>query len=353
MNPPHSLINAPHQDQRDAMLKLAVVLPALNEESTVGHVIAAVPRQLPGVREVEVILVDDGSTDATVSRALAAGADRIARHARNRGLVAAFSRGITEALHAGADIVVHLDSDGQHDPEQIPELIAPIIAGEADIVVGVRPLAQATNMTLAKRIGNRVGSWIFRRLLRLPVSDFTSGYRALSREALLRLNLVSDYTYTLESLIQAARMRLAVTEVVVPVRERSVGDSRMAGSVTNYIARAGGQALRCLLHAKPLSAFGRAAALMMLIALSFTAWFLTGYQSGGLHLPALLAALLAFVMSVGLFVSGLVADGIGSNRRLLEDLLYRMKALEAHTLAGLDDTADDLQGTKARLSEIA
>jgi hypothetical protein len=176
----------------------------------------------------------------------------------------------------------------------------------------------------------------------------------LSREALLRLNLVSDYTYTLESLIQAARMRLAVAEVVVPVRRRSVGDSRMAGSAMHYIARAGGQALRCVLHTRPLSAFGRAAALMMLVALFFTAWFLSGYQSGGLHLPALLAALLAFVMSIGLFVSGLVADGIGSNRRLLEDLLYRMKALEARTVIGASDTAeDDLQTTRARLSEIA
>ncbi len=223
-------MNPPHQDHPNPTLKLAVVLPALNEESTVGQVIAAVPRRLPGIGQVEVILVDDGSTDATVLRALAAGADRIARHARNRGLVAAFSRGITEALHAGADIVVHLDSDGQHDPARIPQLIAPIVAGEADIVVGVRPLAHASDMTLGKRLGNRFGSWVFRRLLKLPVSDFTSGYRALSREALLRLNLVSDYTYTLESLIQAARMRLAVAEVVVPVRRRSVGDSRMAGS---------------------------------------------------------------------------------------------------------------------------
>src|SRR6266566_3193262 len=176
-------MNPPHQDLPDPTLKLAVVLPALNEESTVGQVIAAVPRRLPGIGQVEVILVDDGSTDATVLRALAAGADRIARHARNRGLVAAFSRGITEALHAGADIVV-----------------------------GVRPLAHASDMTLGKRLGNRFGSWVFRRLLKLPVSDFTSGYRALSREALMRLNLVSDYTYTLESLIQAARMRLAVAE---------------------------------------------------------------------------------------------------------------------------------------------
>src|SRR5205823_9126583 len=135
-----------------------------NEESTVGHVIAAVPRRLPGIGQVEVILVDDGSTDATVSRALAAGADRIARHARSRGLVAAFSRGITEALHAGADIVVHLDSDGQHDPEQIPRLIAPITAGDADIVVGARLFAHGAEMTRAKRLGNRCGSWLFRRL---------------------------------------------------------------------------------------------------------------------------------------------------------------------------------------------
>lgn len=344
----------PQQPHRDTRLNLAVVLLALNEETTVGHVIAAVPRRLQGVRDVEVILVDDGSTDATVLRALAAGADRIVRHARNRGLVAAFSRGMNEALQAGADIVVHLDSDGQHDPEQIPRLIAPIVAGEADIVVGARLLADATDMTRAKRVGNRFGSWIFRRLLRLPVSDFTSGYRALSREALLRLNLVSDYTYTLESLIQAARMRLAVAEVAVPARKRSVGESRVAGSVTHYIARAGGQALRCLLHAKPLSAFGRAAALMMLVALGFTAWFMWGYQSGGLHLPALLAALVALVMSVGLFVSGLVADGIGSNRRLLEDLLYRMKTLEARSVAVAGESAENELGRPgARLSEIA
>jgi glycosyltransferase involved in cell wall biosynthesis len=224
-------VTSPQHSQGDARLKLAVVLPALNEEATVGHVIAGVPRLLHGVDTVEVILVDDGSTDATVSRARAAGADRIVRHTRNRGLVASFSRGVNEALLAGADIVVHLDSDGQHDPEQIPRLIAPIVAGDADIVVGARPLARAADMPGAKRIGNRLGSWVFRRLLRLPVSDFTSGYRALSREALLRLNLVSDYTYTLESLIQAARMRLAVAEVVIPSLERTVGESRMVGSV--------------------------------------------------------------------------------------------------------------------------
>jgi glycosyltransferase involved in cell wall biosynthesis len=342
---------AANQQHDDAGLKLAIVLPALNEEATVGRVIAAVPRRVPDIREVEVILVDDGSSDKTSLRALAAGVDRIVSHAGNRGLVAAFRTGTDAALRAGADIVVHLDSDGQHDPTYIPRLVAPIVARQADIVVGVRPLTQATEMTRVRRLGNRLGSWVLRRLLNLPVSDFTSGYRALSRESLLRLNLVSDYTYTLESLIQAARMRLAVAEVAVPDLRRSTGVSRIAGSVPRYVVRAGTQALRCVLHTKPLAAFGRAAALMMLLALGFTAWFLWGYQSGGMHLPALLAALLAFVMSVGLFITGLVADGVSSNRRLLEDVLCRIKSLEAQSTAETTGNGDLL--SPARLSEIA
>ena len=318
-----------------------------------GQVISAVPRRLRGIGMVEVILVDDGSTDDTESRARAAGADRIVSHSRSRGLVAAFNRGVTEALRSGADLIVHLDSDGQHDPRHIPSLIAPIVEGEADVVVGCRPLAQRGEMSRAKHVGNRAGSWFFRRLLKLQVSDFTSGYRAFSREALLRLNLVSDYTYTLESLVQASRMRLTVAEVVAPAERRTVGKSRIAGSVTRYIARAGGQALRCVLHTKPLSAFGRAAALMMLVAVGFTGWFLSGYRSGGLHLPALLAALLALVISVGLFVSGLIADGIGSNRRLLEDLLYRVKTLEYDTPGVGEQPAREIGAGATHLSEIA
>lgn len=348
-----SVVTPPPHGHDDERLKLAVVLPALNEEATVGQVISAVPRRLPGVGTVEVILVDDGSTDETASRARAAGADRVVSHSRSRGLVAAFNSGIAEALRRGADLVVHLDSDGQHDPQHIPSLIAPIVDGEADVVVGSRPLAQRGEMSRAKHVGNRAGSWFFRRVLKLQVSDFTSGYRAFSRDALLRLNLVSDYTYTLESLVQASRMRLTVAEVVAPAHKRSVGESRIAGSVTRYIARAGGQALRCILHTKPLSAFGRAAALMMVVAVGFTAWFLSGYQSGGLHLPALLAALLSLVISVGLFVSGLIADGIGSNRRLLEDLLYRVKTLEYDAPGAGEDHARELAAAARHLSEIA
>ncbi len=312
---------------------VTVVIPALNEAAAIGSVVAAVPRRLEGVGRIDVVVVDDGSTDETAIRAYAAGADDVVRHARSRGLAAAFNSGVQHALARGANIVVHLDGDGQHDPRDIPRILAPLLTQSADIVVGVRPLSEAREMDAARRLGNRAGSWLFRRLLRITLSDFTSGYRAFSRDALLRLNIVSDYTYTLESLIQAARKRLAVAEVPVAVRPRTAGQSRMTRSLARYIGRTAGQAFRCLLHANPLAVFGRAAAAMMLLSIASTGWFLAGYQSGGLHLPALLAAVLASILSVGLLVSGLVADGINTNRRLLEDALYRIKSLERADVA--------------------
>jgi hypothetical protein len=199
--------------------------------------------------------------------------------------------------------------------------------------VGVRDFSAGEGTSSVRRHGNRLGSWVFRRLLRIAVSDFTSGYRAFSREALLRINLVSEYTYTLETLIQASRKRLAVAEIPIAVRPRQAGTSRMTGSVVRYIGRTSGQAFRSMLHTNPLVAFGRAAAGASVLALGATMWFLVGYGDGGMHLPALLAAVLSAIAAVGLFISGLIADGISSNRRLLEDALYRLKELEAAGLA--------------------
>ena len=255
---------------------LAVVVPALNEAETIGAVVAAVPRHIPKVRAVEVIVVDDGSSDATMAVALTAGANHVERHRRNRGLVSAFRTGMRKALAVVADVVVHLDGDGQHDPGHIPRLIAPILLGEADVVVGVRPLAEATEISSARRRGNQVGSWVFRRLTRLPISDATSGYRAFSREALLRLNVMSEFTYTLETLIKAARARLAVTEVVVPALPRRSGESRMTRSLLRYVGHAGGQAFRTLLYTNPLTMFGRAALAMFALSAVLTIWFLLG-----------------------------------------------------------------------------
>jgi hypothetical protein len=280
------------------------------------------------VTEVEVIVVDDGSSDATSIMALAAGADNVERHRSNRGLAAAFRNGMNAALAAGADIVVHLDADGQHDPRLIPSLVAPLVRGEADVVLGVRPLADATNGSAIRRHGNRIGSWILRRTLSMPISDATSGFRAFSREALMRLTVISDCTYTLETLIRAARLHLSVREVTVPALSRTSGDSRMTRSVVRYVSAAGGQAFRTLLHTNPLSVFGRAAVVMLAASFGLTLWFLVGYQSGGMHLPALLAAVLAFVFALGLFLCGLIADGVTTNQRLLEEVLFHLRRVE-------------------------
>ena len=309
--------------------KLGVVIPALDEEATIGKVVAAVPRRILGVGDVEVIVVDDGSSDATRDLALAAGADRIVVHRRNRGLVPSFNHGISMALARGCDVVVHLDADGQHDPAFIPGLIRPILTGEADLVVGVRPLTQAAAGTPVRRYGNRLVSWLFRRTFKVQVRDVTSGYRAFSREALLQLNVVTDYTYTLESLIQAARKRLAVAEVGIPAHRRQVGESRVTHSVRRYIHATGGQAFRTTLHSAPLLVFGRAAIAFFVVAAAFTTWFLLGYADGGMHLPALLASVFSLILGVGLFVSGLIADGVQ-----LEPASARGRALQARTARG-------------------
>jgi glycosyltransferase involved in cell wall biosynthesis len=309
--------------------RLVVLIPALNEQETIGRVVSEIPRNIRGVGRVEVVVIDDGSDDFTSDRAWAAGVDHVARHPGNRGLAAAFNRGATEALRRGADLVVTLDADGQHDPAFIPKLVAPILAGSADVVVGARPLADPTQGSPGRRLGNRVGSWVARRTLGVTLSDFTSGYRAFSREALLHLHVVSSFTYTLDTLIQAAGKRLRVAEITAPARRREVGTSRMTRSIVRYIGRTGNQAFRTTLHANPLRAFGRLSGVCAIAASGTTAWFLASYARGGMHLPALLAALLLAIVAAALLICGLLADGISCNRRLLEDALHRIKRIEA------------------------
>ncbi len=306
-------------------VQLAVVIPALDEAGSIGMVIAGVPRSIAGVGRIDVIVVDDGSSDGTADRALAAGAATVVRHARNRGLAAAFNSGISAALERGADLIVQLDADGQHDPADIPALIEPILIGAADMAVGVRAFREADQGTPFRRLGNRVGSSIFRRALQLDVADFTSGYRSYSREAALRLHVVYDHTYTLETMIQAARKRLSVAQVPIHVREREHGVSRMTHSIVRYIARACTHSARSMLHDNPLRGFLRMAAVTGVGAVAVTVWFLLSYQDGGLHLPLLLADLLLVMTTGGLVVCGLLADGISLNRRLLEDALHMIK----------------------------
>jgi glycosyltransferase involved in cell wall biosynthesis len=320
-----------HLPTRGRGKRLVVVMPALNEAATVAAVITAIPGTIAGITDIRVVVIDDGSDDDTRRRAEAAGA-LVISNPGSRGLANAYRTATREALRLGADVMVHLDSDGQHDPAAMPSLVTPILARQADIVVGVRSLKDASEMSLIRRHGNRLGSAIFRRLLGIEVDDFTSGYRAFSRDALLHLNITSDYTHTLETLVQASQKRLRIQQVSVPVREREHGESRMTKNIVRYIGRAASQALRSILHQNPLALFGMAALGMFLVAAALTGWFLIGYNGdGGLHLPSLLGAVLATVISIGLFVGGLIADGVNANRRLLEEALLRLKTLELRT----------------------
>ena len=332
--------------RRDDLPTVAVVIPALNEAATIGAVIREIPRDIPGVRAVHVILVDDGSDDETQAEARAAGVDVIAAHMQRRGLVSAFKLGMSEALRVGADIVVNLDGDGQHDPHYVPALIEPILASQADIVVGVRPLSDSHHaISPVRRHGNRVGSWVASKTLGIQVSDATSGFRAFRRDALLHMNLVSENTYTLETLVHASRQRLRVAEVPVPARARLVGESRMTHSIRGYISRTASQAVRSLLHHHLARALVAAGLVSAVAATVFTLRFLVGYQTDGTgrHLPSLLAAILAAMLSMGLFTSALIADGIGASRRLLEDALYHLKRLE-YDGTGLPDEVDGDRG---------
>ena len=338
------------QGKTSRAIRLAVVIPALNEAESIGKVVAGVPRSIAGVGRIDVIVVDDGSVDATAARARSAGA-AVVQHARNRGLATAFNSGIGAALERGADIVVQLDADGQHDPADIPALLEPILIGAADMAVGVRSHRAADQGTRFRRFGNRVGSAILGRALRLDVSDFTSGYRAYSREAALRLHVVYDHTYTLETMIQAARKRLAVAQVPIQVREREHGVSRMTHSIARYIARACTHSARTMLHDNPLRGFLRMAAVTGVAAVVVTIWFLLSYQDGGLHLPLLLADLLLVMTTGGLVVCGLLADGISLNRRLLEDALYMIKRDRPVATAG--DPVDVVDRPTASALDVA
>jgi heme exporter protein D len=196
-----------------------------------------------------------------------------------------------------------------------------------------------------RRLGNRLGSSFARRVLNVPLSDVTSGYRAFSREALTQLHVSGGYTYTLETLIQAAGKRLRMVEVISPARRRQVGTSRMTRSLFRYVAHTAGEAFRTTLHTSPLRAFGRLSALFAMAASFATAWFLISYAAGGMHLPALLAAMLLAIAAAALLICGLLADGISSNRRLLEDVLQRLKRMEA---SRQDRSAPDTHSTIAR-----
>jgi glycosyltransferase involved in cell wall biosynthesis len=315
-------------------MKLIVQIPCLNEEVALPETLRAIPRSIPGIDEVEVLVIDDGSSDRTSEVARRSGADHIVRFTRRKGLAAGFMAGLDACLRLGADVIVNTDADNQYPAEEMPRLLAPILAGQADMVVGDRGIGQVSHFSWTKRRLQRVGSWVVRKVSGTGVADATSGFRALTREAALRINIVSEFTYTLESIIQAGKKRLGVAHV--PVQARQTRASRLFGSNWEYVKRSIATILRIYAMYEPFKVF------VMLGSLLLTGGVVLGaryawYWWRGLNTPHLQSAILSVLLLILGFQTlqwGVMADLIASNRKLIEDLLYRVRKAELEKRRG-------------------
>jgi glycosyl transferase family 2 len=314
-----------------ARVKLIVMIPAYNEEETIASVVREIPRSFDGISSVEVLLCDDGSRDRTVEEALAAGVDHVARLRRNFGLTTAFSMGLQAALALGADIIVNTDADGQYDPTEIADLVAPILRGDADMVSGNRQVSELNHMSSSKKYGNRLGSWMLRAVASSPVQDASSGFRAFSRECALRLNPFIGHTYTHQTLIQAAHSGMVVMEVPVTFRPsaREGGKSRLIGGVGSHIMKSLGTIVRSLTTYRPMAVLGRLGVLFIVVAaalglIPLVAWIQQGNTEG--HIQSLVAAVALALVGLQLLVLGLLADAVSTTRRLTEEVLFLVKS---------------------------
>ena len=311
------------------MTKLIIQIPCLNEAVDLPRTLAALPRRIPGVTCIETLVIDDGSTDNTAQIARTWGVHYVVRHRTNRGLAAAFQSGVDAALSAGADIIVNTDADGQYAGDDIAALVAPIVEGRADIVIGDRGVGDNVHFGVVKRQLQKLGSAVVRRLSNVQVSDAVSGFRAISREAAQRINITTEFSYTTDMLIQAGRKRLAI--ISVPIRTNQTGrPSRLFKSIPQFIARQLVTMARAYATYNPLRVFallGGFAATAGLIPILRFVWFWVGGDGQG-HVQSLVIGAALIVVGVMAVMFGIVADLIGANRKLLESNLMRLRALE-------------------------
>ena len=331
------------------MTKLIIQIPCLNEATTLEETLADLPRQLPGVDEIELLIVDDGSTDGTAEVARELGADHVVQHARNMGLAAAFSTGLEACIRLGADIIVNTDADNQYRGEDIAKLVEPIVAGRADLVVGDRGVGTLSHFSPIKRLLQRLGSWVVARASGVETPDATSGFRALTREAAMRTLVLSEYSYTLETLIQAGSSRMAIE--FVPIRvNANTRPSRLMTSIPQYIRSSGVTIVRTYAMYRPLRVFTLLGlALIFLGAIPgarFLVFFFFGDPVG--HIQSLILASILLIVGFQILLIGLVADLISFNRKILEETIYRARRAELLARGEPERSADPRPGTEPR-----
>ncbi|MGB5835213.1 MAG: glycosyltransferase family 2 protein [Thiohalocapsa sp.] len=310
-------------------MKLIVQIPCYNEEQTLPETVADIPRQIEGIDQIQILVVDDGSHDRTVEVARELGVEHIVRNKRNIGLARTFRKGLDACLVRGADIIVNTDGDNQYVGADIPKLVEPILAGRADIVIGDRETDKIPHFSRAKKFLQHLGSGVVRKLAGIWVPDTVSGFRALSREAAIRLNVVSSFSYTIETVIQAGKRQLAVDSVAIRTN-RKTRDSRLFKSIPHFVQNSLGTMVRMYAMYKPLRVFFMIGGLMMLLGTLPILRFLYFYVSNGGagHIQSLLLGSVFLILGFITFLAGLVADLISFNRQLLEMTLERVKRLE-------------------------
>ncbi|HHP7230858.1 MAG TPA: glycosyltransferase family 2 protein [Xenococcaceae cyanobacterium] len=315
------------------MSKLIIQIPCYNEEATLGLTLSQLPRHIPGIDTVEWLIINDGSCDRTVEVAKACGVDHVVHFEHNQGLARGFMAGIEACLKAGADIIVNTDADNQYCAEDIPKLIQPILTGEAEIVIGARPIHKIKDFSPVKKFLQQLGSWVVRVASKTDIPDAPSGFRAISRKAAFRLNVFNEYTYTLETIIQAGQRGMAIT--YVPIRTNSyLRPSRLVKSIPAYIQRSIITIIRIFMTYRPLQFF------MMLGSVPFSAgfllcvrwlllfWGVIGDNPAKPRVPSLILAAILILVGFQLWLFGLVADLMAVNRQLLEDIQLRLRRSE-------------------------
>lgn len=310
------------------MTKLIIQIPCFNEEDSLPVTLAALPRSLPGIDDIEWLIIDDGSTDKTVEVARAHGVDHIVGFPRNAGLAKGFMAGLEACLKARADIIVNTDADNQYCANDIETLLQPILEKRADIVIGARPISDIAHFSPVKKALQKLGSWVVRTLSGTDIPDAPSGFRAFSRDAAMQLFVFNTHTYTLETIIQAGRRGIPITWVPVRVNE-DLRPSRLVRSIPEYISRSIMVLVRIFMIYQPLRFFLTLAAVPMALGTALgLRWLLLVYafpEPGRTYMPSLIlaAVLLIAGFQIGLF--GLFADVVSANRRLLEDIRLRQQ----------------------------
>ena len=311
------------------MHKLIIQIPAFNEADHLPETIACLPKSVPGILAVEYLVIDDGSSDGTSEVARKLGVHHIVRHRRNRGLAAAFRSGIEKALAEGADVIVNTDADNQYEGADIPALVAPIVEGKADVVIGDRGVGDNAHFGPVKRLLQRLGSSTVRKLSGVDIKDAVSGFRAMTREAAERIHVTTDFSYTTEMLIQTGRKRMAVMSV--PVRTNGpIRPSRLFNSIPQFIINTGTTILRAYAMHNALRVFVLMGAILALIGMvpivRFLIFYLEGNGDG--HLQSLVLGTGLLVLGFLAVMLGILADLVSANRKLLEQISTRVSKLE-------------------------